>query len=200
MAIVQRIKGICLKPKDEWQVIATETSSTTDLLKNYVAPLAAIGAVAGFIGMSFIGVSAFGISVRMPLVTGLVGAVIGFVAALVEVYVLALIIDALAPKFGGEKNIAQALKISAYSFTPALVAGVVRIIPALGVLALLASLYGVYLLYLGLPRLMKAPPEKAVNYTLVVVACAIGIFLVIGVVTGAIVGAGTVATVGLQPH
>jgi hypothetical protein len=200
MTIVQRIKGICLKPKEEWEVIAGESSTTADLLKNYVAPLAAIGAVAGFIGMSFIGVSAFGISVRMPLVTGLVGAAIGFVAALVEVYVLALIIDALAPKFGGEKNISQALKISAYSFTPALVAGVLRIIPALGVLALLASFYGVYLIYLGLPRLMKAPPEKAVNYTLVVVACAIGIFVVIGAVTGAIVGAGTVATGGLLPQ
>ena len=86
MTIVQRIKGICLKPKEEWQIIAGESSSTADLLKNYVAPLAAIGAVAGFIGMSFIGVSAFGISVRMPLVTGLVGAVIGFVAGLVEVF------------------------------------------------------------------------------------------------------------------
>jgi hypothetical protein len=200
MTIVQRIKGICLKPKEEWQVIAAESGSTANLLKNYVAPLAAIGAVAGFIGMSFIGVSAFGISVRVPVSTGLVGAAIGFVAALVEVYVLALIIDALAPKFGGEKNFWQALKISAYSFTPALVAGVLRIIPALGVLALLASLYGVYLLYLGLPGLMKAPPEKAVSYTLVVVACAIGIFLVIGAVTGAIIGAGTVATVGLPPQ
>jgi hypothetical protein len=200
MTIVQRIKGICLKPKEEWQIIAAESTSAADLLKKYVAPLAAIGAAAGFIGMSFIGVSAFGVSVRMPLVTGLVGAVIGFVAALVEVYVLALIIDALAPKFGGEKNSSQALKIAAYSFTPALVAGVLRIIPTLGILAGLASLYGVYLLYLGLPQLMKSPPEKTVSYTLVVVACAIGVFLVLGLVTGAIVGAGTVATVGLPPH
>ena len=199
MTIVQRIKGICLKPKEEWQIIAAESTSTADLLKKYVAPLAAIGAAAGFIGMSFIGVSAFGVSVRMPLVTGLVGAVIGIVAALVEVYVLGLIIDALAPKFGGEKNSSQALKIAAYSFTPALVAGVLRIIPALGILAGLASLYGVYLLYLGLP-LMKSPPEKTVSYTLVVVACAIGVFLVLGVVTGAIIGAGAVATVGLPPH
>jgi hypothetical protein len=199
MTIVQRIKGICLKPKEEWQIIAAETTSTADLLKKYVAPLAAIGAAAGFIGMSFIGVSAFGVSVRVPLVTGLVGAVIGIVAALVEVYVLGLIIDALAPKFGGEKNSSQALKIAAYSFTPALVAGVLRIIPTLGILAGLASLYGVYLLYLGLP-LMKSPPEKTVSYTLVVVACAIGVFLVLGLVTGAIIGAGTVATVGLPPH
>jgi len=58
----------------------------------------------------------------------------------------------------------------------------------------LASLYGIYVLYLGLPRLMKSPPEKAVTYTLVVVACGIGIFIVAGLISGAIVGAGAMAT------
>ena len=85
-------------------------------------------------------------------------------------FVLGLIIDALAPKFGSEKNSAQALKVAVYSFTPGWAVGVVRILPSLGILAGLASFYGIYLLYLGLPRLMKSPQEKAVVYTLVVVA------------------------------
>src|SRR5262245_51686567 len=119
MAIVQRIKSICLKPKDEWQVIATETSSTADLLKNYALPLAAIGAVAGFIGMSFVGITIPLIgTVRTPIGSGLVGAIVRLGLSLGGVYILALIIDALAPKFGGEKNSAQALKVAVYSFTP----------------------------------------------------------------------------------
>ena len=109
-------------------------------------------------------------------------------------FVLGLIIDALAPKFGGEKNSAQALKVAVYSFTPGWAVGVVRILPSLGILAGLASLYGIYLLYLGLPRLMKSPQEKAVVYTLVVVACGFGVFLVGGLISGAIVGAGAMAT------
>jgi hypothetical protein len=145
--------------------------------------------------MSFIGMSIpFLGTYRVPMVTGLVGAAVGLAIQLASVFVLGLIIDALAPKFGGEKNSAQALKVAVYSFTPGWAVSVVRIVPSLGVLAGLASLYGIYVLYLGLPRLMKSPQEKAVTYTLVVVACGIGIFIVAGLISGAIVGAGAMAT------
>ena len=200
MAIVQRIKGICLKPKEEWQVIAAESSTTSDLFKNYAVPLAAIGAVAGFIGMSFVGITIPMLgTIRTPLVSGLVGAIVRLVLSLVGVYVLALIIDALAPKFGGEKNAAQALKIAVYSSTPGWVAGALHLLPSLGMLAALAGLYGLYLMYLGLPRLMKSPQEKAVGYTLVVVACAIGIAIVTSVVVGVATPVGRMAVGSVPP-
>lgn len=200
MAIVQRIKGICLKPKDEWQVIAAESVTTSDLFKNYAIPLAAIGAVAGFIGMSFVGITIPMLgTIRTPLVSGLVGAIVRLVLSLVGVYVLALIIDALAPKFGGEKNAAQALKIAVYSSTPGWVAGALHLLPSLGMLAALAGLYGLYLMYLGLPRLMKSPQEKAVGYTLVVVACAIGIAIVTSVVVGVATPVGRMAVGSVPP-
>jgi hypothetical protein len=187
MAIVDRIKGICLKPKDEWQVIAGETTSTADLLKNYALPLAAIGAAAGFIGMSFVGVSVpFLGSIRTPIASGLIGAVVGVALSLVTVYVLSLIIDALAPQFGAEKSKSQALKVAVYSFTPGWIAGALRILPSLGIIAFIAMCYGIYILYLGLMQLMKAPKEKAVVYTVVVVACGIGLAFVTSMVIGAI--------------
>src|SRR6478609_9236468 len=117
MTPVQRIQNICLKPKQEWEVIAGEPSSTADLLKNYALPLAAIGAVAGFIGNTFVGRIA-------PIGSGLIGAVLWMGISLGAVYAIALIIDAFAPKFGGEKNFAQALKVSVYSATPLWLAGV----------------------------------------------------------------------------
>jgi len=200
MAIVPRIKGICLKPKEEWQIIAAESSTTSDLFKNYAVPLAAIGAAAGFIGMSFVGITIPMLgTIRTPLVSGLVGAIVRLVLSLVGVYVLALIIDALAPKFGGEKNAAQALKIAVYSFTPGWVAGALYLLPSLGVLAALAGLYGLYLMFLGLPRLMKCPQEKAVGYTLVVVACAIGIAIVTSVVISIATPVGKMATGAMPP-
>lgn len=194
MAMVDRVKGICLKPKTEWDVIAEEPSSTTDLFKKYVIPLAAIGPIAGFIGGSLVGRSLPYVgSFRVPLLNGLAMAVYMFVMALVGVFVLSLIINALAPSFGGQKNSAQALKVAVYSYTPAWVAGALSILPALGVLAIFAGLYGLYLLYLGLPRLMKCPPEKAVVYTVVVVVCAIVLSVIVGVVGTSIMGTGTLA-------
>src|SRR4029077_8195463 len=90
---------------------------------------------------------------RAPMAAGLTLAVFSFVMAIVGVFILSLIINALAPTFGGQKDSMQALKVAVYSYTPAWVAGALRVLPLLGVLAVLGALYGLYLLYLGLPRL-----------------------------------------------
>ena len=111
---------------------------------------------------------------RTPILAGIGVAVFSFVMAFVGIFILSLIINALAPTFGGEKNPAQAMKVAVYSYTPAWIAGILGIIPALGLIGIvLVSLYGLYLLYLGLPRLMKNPEEKSIGYTAVVVICAI---------------------------
>jgi hypothetical protein len=195
MDIVQRAKNICLTPDSEWPVIAAEATPSRDLIVNYVIPLAAIGAVAGFVGGSLIGQSlGFLGYYRMPLVSGLEMMVFRLIMAVVGVFILSLIVNALAPTFGGEKSSTQALKVVVYSYTPAWVASVLLVLPALGTLTVLAGLYGLYLLYLGLPRLMKAPQDKAIAYTAVSVVCAIVLTVVIGAIGAAFVGAGALAT------
>ena len=197
MSIVDRVKNICLTPNTEWPVIAGETATTGGLITGYVAPLAAIGAVAGFIGGSLVGRSLpFIGSYRVPVMAGLVGAVFTFVMAIVGILILSFVINALAPTFGGEKNSSQAMKVAVYSYTPAWVAGVLQIVPTLGVLGVLAGLYGLYLLYLGLPRLMKCRQDKAVGYTVVVVVCAIVLSVVITAVDLVALGVGAGALGG----
>lgn len=124
---------------------------------------------------------------RTPIGTAITGAIVSYVLALIGVYVLALIIDGLAPTFGGTKNQIQALKTAAYSSTASWLAGIFVLVPGLRVLTIL-GLYSLYLLYLGLPVLMKAPQEKAGAYTGVVVLAAIVLFFVIGMVGGRFAG------------
>jgi hypothetical protein len=181
MNIVQRVKEILLTPKQAWPVIAGEATDCATLYKQYVMPLALIPAFAGFIGMSLIGVSAFGQSMRVPLVYGLVNMVVSYALSLAMIYVLALLADALAPTFGGQKNLMSALKLVAYGSTAGMVGGIFSIIPGLSVLGLLALLYSIYLLFLGIPVMMKSPQEKALPYTAVLLVC--------GLVAGAILGA-----------
>jgi hypothetical protein len=189
MNIVTRAKNIVLTPKSEWDVIAAESTTTADLYKRYIAPLAAIGPVASFIGVTMVGVALpFAGTYRMPFLSALISSIITYALVLAGVFILSLIIDALAPTFGGQKNPMQALKVAAYAYTPAWLAGVLHLIPALAPLVGLISLYGLYLLYLGLPVLMKAPKEKALAYTAVVVICAIVLGIVFGVVIAAIGG------------
>jgi Yip1 domain len=191
MALLDRVKNICLTPATEWQVIAGETTTPGTLISGYVIPLAAIGAVAGLIGGSVIGRTIpFVGTYRVGLTAGLAGAIFAMVAAVIGVAIVAFLINALAPTFGAEKDSAQAWKVAVYSYTPAWVAGVLNILPLLGALALLAALYGIYIMYLGLPQLMKCPKEKAVGYTAVTVVCAIVVSIVVGMVGAAITGIG----------
>ena len=198
VGLVDRAKNICITPKTEWPVIAAEQSTAAGLMTGYVAPLALIGPVAAFIGGSVIGHTLpFVGTYRTPMMMGIALAIFIFVMAFVGTFILSLIINALATSFGGEKNSEQALKVAVYSYTPAWIAGVLQVIPFLGILAILAALYGLYLLYLGLPRLMKCPEEKAVGYTVVVVICAIVLWIVISMIGASIGGLGMMATGGM---
>lgn len=183
MNLVQRITDILLKPKETWPSIAQEPADVASIYSRYLVFLAAIPAIAGFIGFSLVGMSTFGMSFRLPITTGLVNMVVSYVLSLVMVFVLALIVDALAPSFGGSKNQVNALKVVAYSLTAAFVGGVFSLLPALAMLGLLAALYSIYLLYTGLPVLMKCPQDKSVGYTAVVVVCGIVAGIAVGVVS-----------------
>lgn len=189
MNLVDRVKNILLQPRQEWAVIETETTDTKTLYTSYAMILAAIPAVAGFIGGSIIGYGAFGVSFKVPIAQGIAAMVVGYALALGGAYVLALIINALAPNFGGSKNMNQALKLAIYSATASWLAGIFSLIPGLSILGLL-GLYSLYLLYTGLPLLMKSPEDKAMTYTIVIVVCAIVIALVIGAISAGIVGTG----------
>lgn len=183
--VIERAKNIILKPKETWAAIDTEPATVQSIYVPYVVLLAAIGPIAQFIGGQAFGYGAFGVTFRPPLVGALVSAILSYGLALASIFVLSLIIDALAPNFGGQKNQVQALKVAAYSATAGWLAGIFGLIPALAILGLV-GLYGLYLLYLGLPILMKVPEDKAAGYTIVVVIAAVVIFLVIGVIVASL--------------
>lgn len=183
--MVNRIKNICFTPKSEWLVIAAEARSAIRLMTGYVVPLAGIGSLVYFVRWSVIGFqdATGGIS-RQPIVSCILQAVFAIVIPTVlGLFVMSRVINALAPDFGGEKNSAQALKLAVYSYTPALVVGWPPIweLPAsserfegiglLGLIAGLPALYSLYLLYVGLPRLLKCPADRALGYAASAVCC-----------------------------
>ena len=185
MNIIERVKAILMTPDTEWPVIERESGSPGVLFPNYVIYLAAIPAIAGFIGTSIIGISVPVIgSFRVPIMAGLLSAVITYLLSFVIVYVIAIIIDLLAPQFGAQKDFPNALKLTVYSFTPVWLAGIFLMIPGLRFLTIV-GLYGIYLLWLGLPKLMKSPQEKATIYVIAVAVCAIVFQYLISLIVGA---------------
>jgi len=194
MSIVERAKRIIVSPRTEWDVIEREATPTQQLLVGYVLPLAAVAAIASFIGSAiFAGMLGGVFGARVGIGGALVGAIIAVIMAVVSVFVIGFIVDALAPTFGGQKNMNQALKLVAYSYTPGWVFGILAIIPFLGWLAaVIGGLYGIYVMYLGLPKLMKSPQEKSVPYLIVVIVCAIVLWWVIALLSTCAAGMGMV--------
>lgn len=188
--LIERVKNILLTPKTEWPVIAAEADTVQGLYKNYIMVLAAIPAVITFLRYSVIGVSVpFLGSFRLGIGAGLVQMVVAYVVSLGVAYLMMLIIDGLAPTFGGQKDQTQALKSIAYAYTASWVASVLTLIGGLGFLVtLLAGIYGIYLLYLGLPHTMKCPQDRAGGYAAVTIILAIVLSLILGFVMASITG------------
>lgn len=184
--LVDRVKNIIVTPKTEWPRIDHEPATVQGLFTNYAMPLAAIGPVAGLIASA--------VFVRYGIVAALIGAVLQFVMAVAGAFVISLIINALAPSFGGAKNGVQAAKVAVYAQTPGWIAGILNIVPGLGLIGTLAGLYGLYLLWLGLPLLMRVPEDKKVGYFVVVLIASLVVFFIFAMIVAAVIGAVLLAT------
>jgi hypothetical protein len=186
---IARVKAILVTPRTEWPVAAAEPASVGGLYTAYIVWIAALPAIAGFIKSSLIGTGLFGVVIRTPIGSGIAGMMLQYVLSLAVAYVVALIINALAGTFNGQKDMVQALKTVAYSWTAAWIAGIAVIIPWIGwLIALLGGIYSIYLLYLGLPFTMKCPPEKSGGYTALTVIIAIVLSWIVGMVVAGVIG------------
>ena len=185
--LIERAKGIVLSPKTEWEKIAAESTDVKSLYLGYAMILATIPAIASFVAYA-----------RLSVGIALGIAVVGYILGLVAIFVIGIIINALAPTFDGTSNTEQSLKLAVYSYTPAWLAGIFKVIPiAGGLIALVGVVYGIYVLYLGLSPLMKNPEEKSVGYTALVVVCAIILMFVAGLIsTGLFVGGAMLGITG----
>ena len=186
MDIVGRVKALLASPRTEWPRIAAEPATIGGLFTGYAMILAAIPAIAGFIGITMVGVKIGADTYRLPMGTALMQAVVQYGLGLLGVFVYGKIIEMLAPTFGGVKDPLAAMKVAVYGATAFWLAGIFGVIPMLGVLGIL-GLYSLYLIYTGLPVLMRCPPDKALVYTAAIVVCGFVIGLLIGLLTTAIV-------------
>jgi hypothetical protein len=187
--MIERIKGILLSPKAEWDKIEQENTSLTDVFVKYVLILAAIPAIATFIGYSFIGytVGAFGYSYTIKGIDiGVRYAIISYITSCASFFISTIVIDALATAFKSEKNINRSAQLVGYSMTAGLIAGILNILPMLGILAFLAGIYGMVILFFGLAKMKKTPKDQEVVYFVISVLTIIVTNILIGFILAAI--------------
>ena len=187
MNIVERVKNILVNPRNEWEVIEKESTPAGKVVSGYLLILAIIPAIGNFIGYWLVGYRvAFVGHVGGSFDYGLRQAVHGFITPVIAAFVAAFVINLLAESFGSKKDFNKAMELVAYSYTPALVAGILMIIPSLGILATLAGIYGLYILYIGLKPMMSTPDNKVTGYFIVSLLVMIAASLIIGAIFAAL--------------
>lgn len=187
--IYEQVKDLVFKPKQTWETINGETKTEQQLVISHLMPLAAIPAVAFFIGYSILGVRIpFAGVYRMAWWQSLLTALIGYVVTVATVWLLGFIISQIAPWFGASQNRESGLKLSVFSYSPYLFAGVLYIIPNLGIVVTLVGIYGLYLLYLGVDRVMHPPENKTVLYSVSAVIIALVLHVVLSQITFFVLG------------
>ncbi len=195
MNIIERVKNILVSPKKEWGVIATEEQSLSSVLTTYVLPLSLIGAAATLIGWGLIGKSyswGFGSFTVKGWDIGIKYAIISLVSVVAGFLITTFVVDALAPSFGSEKNLNKSAQYVGYSYTPSLVAAVFTIIPSIALIASLIGLYSLYLMWLGLSPMKKTPDDKKVVYLIVSIVVLIVVYIVLGIILVSVLGLGTI--------
>lgn len=194
MNVVNRAANILLEPQSEWSAIARERSDPRSLYLGYVAILAILPAAATLISTSVVGSIGFG---RLGAGLALQAAIAGYLMSLVMVLVIAFAATALAPRFGGEGDFGQALKLTAYALTASWVTGIFTILPVVGwLISLLGGLYSLYLVQIGAPELMRMPERAAVGFGILLVAMAVVITFAIGALLAAMFGMGAIGMMG----
>lgn len=181
--MVARIRAILFTPKEAFAEIDAEPMTVPGILAGWAAPLAAVGPVAGAVGALIFGGSILGVHWSPSTNFIVTEAVSGWVMGLISLFLFGLLINALAPGFGGRSDLVSALKASAFGSTAGMLGGVVLLVPMLGPLIWLAYLYTLYLLWVALSIMMKVPEEKVAIYLVVAIIC----WVVLAIVAGAIV-------------
>lgn len=158
--ILSRAYGLLREPKKEWEQIRDEDTTIPNILVGYIAPLAAIPPICSLIG-SYV----FEPALAGDIGSALIRAVVTWIVSIALVALLGFVINAIAENFDGDRNDLAAQKVAAYSLTPAFLSGVFGLWPPLWWLSLFLLAAMVFLIYRGLPILMRTPPDRAMAYT-----------------------------------
>ena len=198
--LVERAKGILMKPAMEWTAIAGESTEPKQVLLAYALPLMLIGPIAGLIGGQLFGYNLLLTTVRPSIGYAVGSAIFGLVMAIISLFIVSFVANVASPKFGGKDSFPAAFRLVAYSMTAAWVAAILGLIPSLALIGALLGLYSFYLFYLGATPVMGVPQDKAVTYTVVTVVAVIVLYLIVSAITATVLGsmmvsAGAIANV-----
>jgi hypothetical protein len=180
----EKIKNLLINPKVEFEKYEKEEAqSMISSFTTYAMLLFLIPAVCTIIGWGVIGYNVVFMSIKSWEIGIKLGIVV-FAGCTASFFISTYLIDALAPSFKSTKNLNRSAQLVAASMTPGAVAGIFCLFPNMSTLMILGALYGGYILFLGLPSMMKAPADQAPIFAVVSILAIIVVYWLVYYILG----------------
>jgi hypothetical protein len=162
--LVDRAKELIMDPTAAWAKIRGESVTVEEVYKTYLIPLALAGAAATFVATSIMGSGS--------MIPSLIAALFMAALGLAGVYIAALILEWLAPKFACTPTRIDCFKWVGFASIVQGVAKLLVILPSiLSILALLLALYGLYVGFIGFQPMTGVSDAKKWPLFLVYLLC-----------------------------
>ena len=184
----KHVWGLMAQPKDEWKSIRDERCTIGKCYCSHVLLLAALPAIAYFIGTSQVGWVIGAKSVRLSTESALQIAGLTYLTMLVGIFAMGKTIHWMSQTYGATQNLPQSIALAAYTATPLFLTGIMLIYPILWLnllIGLMALAYTIYLLYIGLPIMMKISQERGFLFASAVMG--VGLVMLVAVLAATVV-------------
>lgn len=172
---------LLFSPDKEWESIRKDSESPSRLYIGHVLLLALIPAIAGFVGTSVIGWQVGdGPVMKLSTSSALSLSIMFYAAMLAGIFILGKFIDFFAATYEVSDKTPRGIAMAAYTATPMFLIGVIAVYPNIWVnmlAGLVAITYAVYLLYEGLPILMKIPEDRGFMFATSVLTVGLVMFV-----------------------
>ncbi len=186
--IVDRTLKIALKPGEFWAETSQENTTAAECYLKYLLIVQAIPAVATFLGLVLFGYSAgpFG-NIGVPFGNALGAGISAYIQGLVAAGLVGFLASALAPKFGGASSLDRGVTLVTMATLPMALAGILMLVPTVGLLSALVGIYCLYLLWVGIGPMMGIPDDRKVPYAVVLIVVTVIVMAVFTTITRKVV-------------
>lgn len=196
--ITRIVSTVAKDPESGWPQIQEEYGTVKSLFLNFILPLLALTALCNLINVAVFGmmVPESTTAFKTPMGIALVGVVIFIISKGAMLYIGGMILAKLAPTFNGNTTDLRCMRLLAFAYGLSWIASIATLIPIIGwLVALAASIYGLYLFYKGIPVMTSVPAEKTLMYAIVSIIIMIVVGFLIATLTAGMTGAALMASV-----
>lgn len=183
MSVLINPLNFFFKPSSQWARLADSPLNHYRLHLIYPLLMALIPSFAWYHGITEVGWSVGGgdvIRVTPESALPIIG--LFYAAMIVSVAIIGYMTHWMSKTYGADTSIAKGISVTGFFATPLFVGGLVGYYPVLWLnmtIGILAISWAVYLLYIGIPAVMKLPTDRGFLYASAIAGVGLVIFICI---------------------